>query len=115
MSKQIAETILRQLGGNRFIAMTGAKNLVSLGNGLMFKFGSGAKNRINRVRITLNGKDLYDVEFLKDKRTLDPVLSEILGKKKYRTEPMVLSTHNDIYFDMLQELFTRETGFYTSL
>ncbi|AXF77019.1 hypothetical protein AV903_14875 [Erwinia tracheiphila] len=41
MSKEIAVEILNQLGGNKFIAMTGAKNFVWLENGgLIFKLPS---------------------------------------------------------------------------
>ena len=37
MSTTIATTILQQLGGSRFIAMTGAKNLVAEENALIFR------------------------------------------------------------------------------
>lgn len=35
--KAIAETILSQLGGRRFIAFTGAKEFVAIESGLMFR------------------------------------------------------------------------------
>ena len=38
-SQQVAKTILQQLGGNKFIAMTGAKNFGSSKNSLQFKIG----------------------------------------------------------------------------
>ncbi|EIP9270516.1 hypothetical protein LT886_002400, partial [Salmonella enterica] len=55
MSKDIAVEILNQLGGNKFIAMTGAKNFVWLEKGgLIFKLPSNfARNGINLVRIKL--------------------------------------------------------------
>jgi hypothetical protein len=54
----IAQTIFAQLGGRRFIAMTGARNLVGGENYLMFSLPTGfAKNRINNVRITLDWTD----------------------------------------------------------
>ena len=67
-SSEIANVILSQLGGNRFIAMTGACNL---GHGvnskgesyLSFKF-KGSK-KFNYCAISLNGNDLYDMQFIK--------------------------------------------------
>lgn len=96
----IAETIVKQLGGNHFIVMTGSKNFVYGESNLSFKVGSGTKNGITHVRITLTPDDLYDMEFLK-----------IRGMK----EPVTVAKHEDIYCDMLQDIFTSETGFYTSL
>lgn len=57
----IAGTILNQLGGSKFIAMTGARNILNLGDGLQFQY-RGCKTS-NCVRITLNQYDSYDVEF----------------------------------------------------
>ena len=34
MDNEIAKTILLQLGGLRFIAMTGSRDFINLGNGL---------------------------------------------------------------------------------
>ena len=47
MSNTIAQTILTQLGGNRFLAMTGAKDLVNTGKGLQFAIGRGASNSLS--------------------------------------------------------------------
>lgn len=65
---QIANQILEQLGGRRFIAMTGARNLCSLegGRGLGFQLPRGfAHNKATHVRIHLEPTDTYRVEFLK--------------------------------------------------
>lgn len=40
----IAETILQQLGGNKFVVMTGAKNFVALENGIKFNIGRNARS-----------------------------------------------------------------------
>ena len=99
---QIAQTILSQLGGNKFKVMTGAKDFFSIneGSGLQFKLPSNfAKNKANTVRIVLNGNDLYDVEF-----------GTVRGMS-YK----VKSTHDDVCGDMLVELFESETGMYTTL
>lgn len=44
--KEIATTILKQLGGNRFLAMTGAKHLAYGDNDLRFRLPK-AKDKIN--------------------------------------------------------------------
>jgi hypothetical protein len=56
----IASNIIMQLGGfSRLQVMLGAYNFVDLKNGLSFKI----KNpKANYIKITLNGKDLYDIE-----------------------------------------------------
>jgi len=103
-AKEIAKTILEQLGGNKFIVMTGAKNLAFEGasekqrGALSFKIGRNASS-VNYVVIRLNGLDLYDMEFIRiRKMTLTKV-------KEFK----------NIYCDQLQELFTEVTGMYTSL
>ncbi len=63
--KEIAQTILQQLGGNKFIAMTGAKNLGFDSKGskttLSFKIGRNSRS-INYVKVDyISGKDLYDM------------------------------------------------------
>jgi len=97
----VAKTILAQLGGNKFAMMTGAKNFVGGDKSLMFSIGGGAKNKINKVRVTLTDADLYDIEFMK------------FSPKKLTCD--VVSKAEGIYNDMLCEVFTTHTGFYTSL
>lgn len=92
-----AQTILNQLGHNRFVAMTGAAHLCNLGNGLQFRF-KGSK-LANSCKIVLNGKDLYDVEFYKVRG---------LNCEK-------VAFQLDTYGDDLRALFTRITGLATSL
>lgn len=95
----VAKTILNQLGGNKFLVMTGAKHLFDLGNGLQFKLPNFAGVRINAVRITLDPSDTYSVEF---------------GRVRGSTYSK-LSEHNEIYADSLVSLLERETGLATSL
>jgi hypothetical protein len=102
-SNQVAETILRQMGGlRRLMAMTGAKNFISFkaesesphGRGLggvSFQFPQGKV-----VRITLDPSDTYTVEF-----------GTIRGGYK--------KSHEGIYAGQLKDLFERETGLYLSL
>ena len=93
----IANEILKQLGGNRFITMTGAKNLIDAGEGLRFAIPNS--NGINRVEITLEPGDTYRVTFTK--------LNARLGTIR------IVHTVGNVYCDQLQELFTNQTGLYT--
>lgn len=95
---QIAKTILDQLGGNRFMVMTGAKNLVAIDAGVRFRVGQNAKG-INMVEVRLNGRDLYDMRFGR----------VVAGAFKEKAKV------DDVWCDMLQEIFTAETGLYTKL
>jgi hypothetical protein len=62
----IANTILSQLGGERLLAMTGAKFLLAHESALSFHLPSNfATNGINRVRIDLTAMDLYDMTFMR--------------------------------------------------
>ena len=88
---QIAKTILSQLGGNRFIAMTGAKRFEYDSKGsvvtLQFKIGRNAK-QVNIVRINyIKGKDLYEMNFYKGTKLLKKV--------------------SNVYADQLQKIFTK--------
>lgn len=106
----VAETILNQLGGRKFIVMTGSKAILSDDNSITFKLSKN-KSRANELKITLNGLDLYDVEFLYHKYPT-------LNKKTWEFEKEVkkeIKTLKDIYFDQLQEIFTMVTGLYTRL
>jgi hypothetical protein len=94
----IASTILSQLGGNRFVAMTGAKNLVDNGNGLGFAIGRNS-SRANLVRVTLAADDTYTVEFYR--------FAKLEGVK--------LATTAGVYCDALRSVFEGYTGLATSL
>ena len=95
--QEIARTILAQLGGQgKLVVMTGAYNFIALKNGVSFKLKS---RKANYVKITLNGKDLYDIEFQK-----------IIGAKA-----KLIAEHNDIYFDQLIPIVEKETGMYLKL
>lgn len=106
MTHPTAQTILNQLGGHRFIAMTGAKNLVGGSESLSFHIGRNSA-KIAGVRIILNANDLYDVVFLK-KAKKDPVFGISVGME-------VASRLDDVHADALREVFTRYTGLETKL
>jgi len=95
--KTIATEIARQLG-NKAMCMLGAKNFSCTNNMFCFKIGKNCK-RVNYIKITLNGLDLYDMEFIR-----------IHGAKMTK-----LAKHTDIYADMMHQIIETETGMYTSL
>lgn len=95
--QNVAQTILAQLGGRKFIAMTGAKNILGGDNCLQFQIPTS--NKINRVRITLTPADTYTVEFF-----------NVRGVN-YK----LISITEDVYCDMLAGLFEMETGLATTL
>ena len=102
-----AYTIFNQLtlseaGTNRLKAMVGGKGFMysaaSSHPYAAFRFTAKAKNKANYLKITLNGNDLYDVEFGYVRGTNYTVRSEV----------------KDMYFDQLKEHFETETGLYLS-
>jgi hypothetical protein len=96
----VAHTILRQLGGGRFLPMTGAKNLVGSADALSFRLpGTITKNHINYVRIRLEPDDTYTVAFGKIRGLQHTLLVE----------------REDVYCDNLRDVFTTETGLDTHL
>jgi hypothetical protein len=97
---QVATQILEQLGGNRFAAMTGAKQFVGGERSLQFSLGRGATNKANKVRVTLAGDDTYTVEFF----NLRGVNLKPCGEPVER-----------VYADRLAAVFTEATGFDTRL
>ena len=90
----VARSILDQLGGARFVAMTGARELVGSADSLTFKIGVNPK-RVSQVRVTLTPADLYSVTFFR------------IGKA-----PQIES---DVYCNMLEAVFSERTGLYTLL
>jgi hypothetical protein len=98
----VAKTILEQLGGRRFRAMTGASNFTGAENELIFMLPGNrgfVKNRINKVVVHLDPSDTYTVTFY----------------RVAKGEGKMIETHSDIYCDELQECFTAATGLETRL
>jgi hypothetical protein len=95
----IAKTIIQQLGGNKFIVMTGARNIFADGQGVTMQIMKN-KSKAKYVSIILNSLDLYDMQF----KSLDKDLNLII-----RAEA------NNIYFEDLETIFTNITGLNTRL
>lgn len=94
------KVIYDQLGGNRFKAMTGAKNFCYSEKEKFLSFSIGRNSKgINRVKITLTAQDDYTMQF-----------ASVRG-----TNYNIKKTVEGVYCDMLQDVFTMETGMYTKL
>jgi hypothetical protein len=100
MNQEIAQTIVSQLGGNRFLAMTGARDLVAIERGVQFWLPSNfALDGINQVVVVLEESDTYAVTFYK-RRGLN--LKEV-------------ARHELVYAEQLRALFESQTGLALSL
>ena len=99
----IANTILQQLGSHGFTVMTGSRNYINLSNGLQMSLARN-KTSANRLDIIYDaGADLYNMRFYR--RTF--------SKKTFESRTKDIETHEGIYCDMLEEMFTMVTGLYT--
>lgn len=94
----IASTIYHQLGGGRFTMMTGAYNMVDMGNALKMKLRKN-KGRYQYLMITLMPDDTYTMTWAKIKNW----------------EWVIMDEDEGIYFDMLNDVFESRTGQYTKL
>ena len=112
------QDILQAIGGNKFLAMTGSK-VKYYGydkNGYVYLMFQLSKNQSKAqfLKIQLNDKDLYNMEFSKIKKTLNKEYAAI-GIKIYDEEIKNVKIIKDVYCDQLQEIFTDITGMYTRL
>ena len=111
-------TIAQQIGGNKFLTMTGSKFQYYGYNdlGYVYLMIKLTKNnsKAQYLKIQLNGLDLYDLTFTRIKKTLTPLAKE-LGIKVYDEEIVIVKEYKDVYADMLQDIFTSVTGLYTKL
>lgn len=108
--KEIMLNLYQQLGGHKFVVMTGSKfvgytedeqgNLQQL-----IKLSRNATSA-NRLYITYNeGMDLYSMRFTN--------LS--VNKKDFSCKEKDLYSNEMVYFDELQSIFAQVTGLYTKL
>ena len=95
-----ANTLLQQLGGNKFMVMTGAKNLMvdKEEKSLHMRIGKNSKG-INHLKITYMPDDTYTMDFGR------------IRKLDYK----VVRSVKSVYAEALQDVFTEVTGMYTSL
>ena len=100
---QTAQTIINQLGGHKFVVMTGAKEIYATQSGVQFKVSG--KDGINFVKVDLTSADLYDVTYAR----------KTFSRKTLTASNVVKASSNGLYFDMIRADFESKTGLYTSL
>ena len=101
----LAKTILEQLAGGKFIAMTGSREFIDLGNGLRMNLARN-KTSANRLEIILDrATDTYTMKFFR----------QTFSKKTFEVSKKDIALLEGVYCDMLEEMFTSVTGLYTRL
>ena len=97
----VAQTILRQLGGNRFKAMTGASSFSGGSDCLTFRLpGRSTKHRASGMRIVLEPSDTYRIELL---------------KVTIKNGVEIVDQRSDVYAEDLRHVFYEMTGLHVSL
>ncbi len=103
MDNQVAKIILQQIGGRRFVTMTGSHDFINLGNGLRMSL-SRNKTSANRLEIIYDeGADLYNLRFYRHS----------FSRKTFEVKTKDIKTYEGVYCDMLEDIFTDVTGLYT--
>jgi hypothetical protein len=112
--KEIAE----QIGGNKFLVMTGSKfqyfGYDKLGYVYLMIKLTRNPSKAQYLKIQLNSNDLYDLTFSRIKKTLNPEY-KAMGIKIYDEENVIIKKYKDVYADRLQDIFTWVTGMLTRL
>jgi len=113
--KGIAETMFKQMGGNKFIAMCCRYNMPVVSNhkelSITFHLGTykphtgGVKAKWLVVQYD-NASDTYNMYFKNIKRA---------SKKNPYPKPYIAKEFKGVYNDMLQSIFTETTGLATHL
>jgi hypothetical protein len=97
----ISQNIYQQLGGNKFMAMTGAKNLIWSNSTNTLSMHLPRNNaKAQRLCITYNSSsDLYTMTFTRSSKNSEVVTAEF----------------DNVYGDQMGKIFAKTTGLYTSL
>ena len=111
-AKEVAAIILSQLGGRRFIAMTGAGEFIALEPnkknamryGISMLIGKNS-SKANCMKVYLDYDDTYTMQFLHSH----------FDSKTCEYKETVIEELKTVYCDQLQSLFTQVTGMYTHL
>lgn len=108
--------IIKQIGGHKAMYMMGIKSgrlqLISdtKNNKLILKPKVKNKHGINHIEITLNGKDLYDVEFSRIRN-----VNVGLNFDKPSFKQTIIKKVEDVYFDELPKLIENTMEIYLKL
>lgn len=106
----VPKVILEQLGGNKFLAMTGAKGLVADGNTLRMSLPKNM-SRANRLYITLDNTDTYTMRFFH--YSMPRLNHKTMTWSAERVKDV--AEYTDVYCDGLAGIFTKVTGMDTHL
>lgn len=96
----VANTIARQIGSRAFL-MLGTRQ--KLGDTDSLTFDCRGSRAVNKIRVTLNGRDLYDLTFWK------------VTRRNGQFKVNVVEQVEDVYFDSLRGVIERVTGLHLSL
>ena len=111
-------TIIQQIGGSKFLVMTGSKfqyyGYDKLGYVYLMIKLTRNPSKAQYLKIQLNSNDLYDLTFSRIKKTLNPEY-KAMGIKIYDEENVIIKKYKDVYADRLQDIFTWVTGMLTRL
>jgi hypothetical protein len=101
-----ADITLRQLGGSRRLkAMINGRDFMSDNDGRTLVFTFSSCRKANRIRITLNALDLYDVDFIKVGR---------LNRKTFEVPVKTTGSVENVYAEDLRRVIEEFTGLYLS-
>ena len=110
-SHQIAQTILSQLGGSLFVAMTGARDLLQLEAGLRCRMGRGALCSHLQIDLDL-ATDTYTVTTYQVRRFS---LGRVDERRQFRDlNCRELARVEHVYADALRGTVEQLTGFFLS-
>lgn len=107
---RVSDVILEQLGGNKFIAMTGSKNLLADGNTLRMTLVKNM-SKANRLHIALDDSDTYTMRFFR--YSPGRMNKKTLAWSEEKTEEV--AEYKGVYSDELCGIFTSVTGMDTRL
>ena len=96
----VARTILSQLGGRMFVALTGSTHFVGDATSLSFRVGENPK-AITHAKVNLQPDDTYTLVF----QAYHPKTHDIIHEE----------TLPNVYCDQLKDIFEDRTGLYVSL
>ena len=110
--KEIMLSLYQQLGGHKFVVMTGSEFTGYMENesGNMEQIIKLSRNKSGADKLIVTyeeGKDVYSMRFIKSSKFNKRTFSFSETEEIYFT--------SDIYSELLQEVFTQVTGLYTHL
>ena len=110
--KEIMLSLDQQLGGHKFVVMTGSEFTGYMENesGNMEQIIKLSRNKSGADKLIVTyeeGKDVYSMRFIKSSKFNKRTFSFSETEEIYFT--------SDIYSEQLQEVFTQVTGLYTHL